>query len=215
MSAALALRHVRVPAESLGRARELMLRIAAAAEVAADAMDAVVAPLLARARRHPVPRTAALIGAARAWRTQVPTTGRVSLDVSLGKRALRIEEVRFTVARYRAEGWADTEAGISIARVVLVVGEWCEFEFRSTAIANFSLHALARRIERGWDGSDAAALVEGAEPGGEFAVPVPDGRWAGHVAEVSVVRGRDLRRAAPSEGRRAGVLVVRTFLRGN
>ena len=69
----------------------------------------------------------------------------------------------------------------------------------TTILATISLHALARRLARGWDNSidtilgefkliagRADTLIEAA---GEFAVAVPDGRWVGKVIEA--VRSED------------------------
>jgi len=73
-------------------------------------------------------------------------------------------------------------------------------------IASVSLHALARRFQRGWTTTDAAvmedlralALWQGG--GGEFSVPVADGFWVGSTRETTFA------------GQTQRSLLVRTFL---
>jgi hypothetical protein len=60
-----------VPAEYIGRARELRARLIAASDTCSAAIDAATARALRRHHRSPVPRLDDLVDLARAWRCSV------------------------------------------------------------------------------------------------------------------------------------------------
>ena len=198
----------RVPFEFLGRARTLRAEIAAADTIALAAAERVAAPLCARLRRRPDrdQRPGMLIDAARGWRTTIPATGRLDLTIDLVGKRLRIDETRLGPARFRCDEWG--EVGLAISNWFLDVAPG-HVRVDHLPLAYLSLHALARRIERG--GPAVADDLEQlgqfcaapGEPGGMFQVPAAEGWWVGAAADVDVGGGETVR-----------MLVVRTFLVG-
>jgi hypothetical protein len=85
--------------------------------------------------------------------------------------------------------------------------------FDHALIASVPLHALARRLQRGWDVSDAEVRADLAAlactrpdvlaAGRKFNVPLATGCWVGSVAEIED-RGEPVR-----------ILVVRSFIRAH
>ena len=95
-----------VPAEYLGRARELRARLIAASDQCSAAIDAAAARALRRHHRSAVPRPDDLVDLARAWRHQLPASGRLDLSITLDRhaRSLRAEPDGGVVAPGRPLG---------------------------------------------------------------------------------------------------------------
>ncbi len=194
--------HTRVPAEVMRQARYFRDGLKLTSLACSGRMDAIVAPLLARWRRSPIPRPETLQDAARAWKA-LPGFGRLDTTVDLTKRSLQIRELRASASDFRAQGWSTAEPGLSVLGVVLEVAPHrCVFDILS--LATVSLHALARRYQRGFSITDAAIMHDlhilakaHAELGDdaaatEFEVAVPSGgRWVGNLIDVTNTKGGD------------------------
>ena len=197
------------PREYVGQARQLRAEIAAEDAPATKAINTIVGLLLNRAERHPTraPRRTDLIDAARAWQT-LPTGARLALSVQLKAKALAIDELRLTGIDFRFTDWpdADFEPAVSVLHARLCVAPH-KFELETPILACCSLHALARRYQRGFNTSRAAILSDlGALAGApddattdEREVRTQHGRWIG--AMVTLRAGERTERA----------LVARTF----
>lgn len=196
------------PREFIGLARALRAEIREEDAPATRAIQALIRRLHARAQRHPVPRQAELIDAARAWRERLPTGARLALSVELKAKALAIDELRLTGIDFRFVDWPidDLEPAVSVLHARLCVAPH-KFELETPILACCSLHALARRFQRGFDTSRAAIFNDlGALAGApdndatdEREVRTQHGRWIGMM--VSLRAGERTERA----------IVARTF----
>ena len=188
----------RVPVEFIGLARLLRDRIAAEDRPSGEGMGRLTEDVRSRIRRgNPVPRAVALSGLAHGWRHKLPPLSRLGLEIDLNARrkTIVIRESRLTSSGYRDQGWDEdaTEIGLIINLIQVRVGP-SDYEFRFFTLSHISLHALARRFQRGLDVGEAAilrdlkalgeaTLTDGAA-GDDFVVPVPGGRWVGGVQAV-------------------------------
>jgi hypothetical protein len=201
----------KVPVEFRGRARELRRRLGESAEHR-DAVDSLVAPIRARLERHPRkdPHPDILTTAARAWRERVPAAGRLTLDVALRRKSLQVHELRAVTGRLRMEDWgadAAHEPGIAVCAIDFTARSHL-VKLDTQILATASLHAIARRLQRGRDAADAAVMEEmralaAAAPGEEdveVQVPASGGAWVGD------------RRSVRRHGETVRILCVRTFL---
>jgi hypothetical protein len=205
-------RELPVGREFLGMARSMRNRIDSIDPVAVAAMGEISRRLQARCRRrqHLTPSVSA--EAVRAWRTHVPDTGRLAIETHIGHRSLFIRELRLSRCRTRNEAWQDAawEQGVGVMLISLTIQVF-SFQFNYFHLAVVSLHALARRFQRGIDNSDAAILAdlrviadvaaEIAVTHGAFEIAVPGGRWGGYIVEMPDENGPHTR-----------VLSIRTFL---
>ena len=192
--------HTRVPVEVMRQARYFRDGLMSVSLDCGGKMNAIVAPLLARWRRSPIPRPETLLDAARAWRA-LPEFGRLDLTITTGKRALCVQELRVSASDFRARDWTVDEPGLSVLGVVLeVAAHRCVFDILS--LATVSLHALARRYQRGFAITDAAIMHDlhmlakahaelgSADAATEFEVVVPGGgRWVGNLIDVTNTNG--------------------------
>jgi hypothetical protein len=191
----------KVPAEYVGRARALRNRFLEADRTATRAIDAATDRLRLRWQRHPVPRPDDLRDAARAWRLSLPDVGRLELSISNDTRSLMISELRVGASDFRAPDWQlpANEPGVLVQGLQLRVARR-QFDFAILPLANVSLHALARRFQRGTP-TEATLMMEmlalghlattATIPGAEIVLPVPGGRWVGTVAEVMMRSGKN------------------------
>jgi hypothetical protein len=100
------------PAEYVGKARVFRATIDAEDASVGDLMRDIVAPLQARLRTGKrTQRLYALITAARRWRTEVGTAGRLHLDIQLGKGELRLTEWRCTAGHSNSTRGARPRGG--------------------------------------------------------------------------------------------------------
>jgi hypothetical protein len=182
--------------EFLGKARLLRNEVVAVDEQMVGTYHRLLGAARARARKSSVPRPDLLIDLERAYRTQMPETWRIRLDIQREKKSLLIYDWRVTRCSFKDEEWDDAaeEPGIGVSRLVIDIRPGV-FHGRLTAHFNASLHAVARRFSRAGDVTreavvrDLAALAHAeipASPGELFEVAAGDGAWRGRV-----VAGRD------------------------
>ena len=186
-----------VTREFLGLARAF--RTATVADHAASlaAVERIVFPLQARCqlRQPPGPRAYTQV---MEWAERVPSIGRLDLKITNGQRGrVSVTEIRLAPSQFRFERWKGDGADdvVVVVRTKLMASAE-RVQFTSTSVACVSLHALARRYQRGWDNSNEAICrdlltlanvpSEILERGGEFSTaPVADGgRWLGRPTEV-------------------------------
>jgi len=194
-----------VPVEFLGAARRFRERILAVDALAIDAMEVILAPVRRRLEKKRNLRSAMVIDTAREWREKVPAEFRLSLDVIYREHSVAITEVRISSSRTKHIAWGGTgEPGISIARVELAAGNG-RLTVDTRPLASISLHALARRYQRG--GCDEAAIsrdlrdIVAVGVTGSDDVRCRTGLWAGPVIAVRdghdpggrIIRMRDVR----------------------
>jgi len=206
-----------VPAEFTGKARVLHAAIAGEDEPTGRLVAALADRITDRIkqRRNPIPRADTLKAVAYAWRHTMPPRSRLALDISLERKSLRIHEMRLSSSEYRSAAWDDDnrERGLVIMAIELEAAPF-HYQFTTSTLAHISQHAIARRLQRGRGGGEAAVLRDlralgEAHPGlvdrpdgAEFVVPAGGGGWRGAVQTT-----RD--RAAKAPGK---LLLVRTFL---
>jgi hypothetical protein len=193
-----------VPREYVGRARDLLRRLSAADARIEPAVRGVMAPLLRRLDRHPVLRRDMLVDAERRWRNAVPALGRLAMEVDgENLRAPCFIELRVVCGVFHAATWPDDgqEPGVLVG--------WHAVEFdqgsvasRFVSLAAVSLHALARRYQRGRDTSETAIFADLARLADNFrlvvtlprfAIAVPGGTWVGepmNTGEATVLAVR-------------------------
>jgi hypothetical protein len=134
-----------------------------------------------------------------------------STDLDLRKRTLRICQLRVCPSDFRAAAWNVDEAGLSVLGLQLDIGPH-RFNFAMPSLVTVSLHALARRYQRGLDISDEAIFADlhalarshpaiaKREAGDSFEVEAGGGCWRGHVTDAETNAGMDR------------ILSARTFL---
>ena len=186
-----------VAAEFVGRARAFRARIGAEDDAVGRNVLEIMKPLKARRRRSATFRPEALIDAERQFR-HLPSAGRLTLKVDRDKSGLLIEEFRAAAGDFRFVSWLDgaTDADIGICRVILEAKSWGPVYTSCDVAVSVSLHALARRFQRGFDTSDGAILSEFqrialqyvgiAAALGDFAIAGDGGAWVGEVASTQV-----------------------------
>jgi hypothetical protein len=191
----------RVSSEYTGLAR--VFRSAVKAEdVALDkALDAITAPLRPRLKRHPKLRHEQIAGTVRLYGILVPNEFRIGeTDIDRDRSAFSISETRLACSWQRFDEWQSPDArelGLAVARYRLALKDG---RLRETwdAYAVVSLHAIARRIERGNDRShsalfaDLALLADAVGTIGDQ-VTTPDGFWLGGERDVRDSKGRTSR----------------------
>ena len=215
MSAALAPSDWRagpVDAAFLGQARAFRDRLKATSATCSRLIDAIAEPAVRRAKRHPIPRREVLVDVARRW-SCMPSLGLLdsSTDLDLRKRTLRICQLRVCPSDFRSAAWSVDEAGLSVLGLQLDIGPH-RLNFAMPSLVTVSLHALARRYQRGLAVDDAAVfgdlhvlakahlrLATGAV-GELFEVEASGGCWRGNVTDASTSAGTDR------------ILSARTFL---
>jgi hypothetical protein len=138
------------PREYVGQARQFRAAIAVEDAVATKAIAKIVAPLHARALRHPVPRPADLVDAARSWRLTVPAGNRLALNIDAARTRLQIDELCVSAIDFKFTDWPDDdfEPGVSVLHVRLRAAPHV-LELEAPIVACASLHAPARRFQRG------------------------------------------------------------------
>jgi hypothetical protein len=201
----------RVPFEFVGLARQFRSAVVAQHPRAVAAMDRIVLPLRGRHYSKQVPSPTAFAKVAQAWREQVPSAGRLSLATTYDVRRLAIIEVRAIPTDFGFNEWAEgaTESCLIVIVSALIISAG-HFSFTSALAASVSLHALARRFQRGRDNSDAAIRADLAalatpvddvlEASGDFRVLTADGQWIGEPTETE------------DRGKLKTILAVRTFV---
>jgi len=167
----------------VGLARAFRGRIEAAVTVAIKIVRDTSQQLIARQRRHPVQRRDTLASIARAWRDKVPAFGRANQEIRLeGKEADWDEDAR--------------EPGLSVVRITPAIAPHEKLALGMHMLCAASLHALARRYQRGRPTTDDAIIADlhalaaaherlrGLPEGDGFAVDVASGQWLGNALDV-------------------------------
>ena len=180
------------PAQFIGHARALRAAITAEDRAATTTIERFMRPLYARAQRHPVPREGDLAGVARAWRETLPAGGRLALSIEVKRKTIAIDELRVSAIDFRFLNWstADFEPGLALILLRLRVSPKTGFELETPILAGVSLHALARRYQRGFVTTREAVLADvaqlsGAPDGDTWALPIPNGSWIGVTAQLT------------------------------
>ena len=147
-----------VGAEFTGRARQFRAAIDGEDARIPGIVAAIMRPLKARFERGKrTHREARLIDAARAWRRQIPTQGRLDLAVERDKTVLKIREWRVSAGTFRFCAWPDKgrEPDIGIVSLTLDVGPGLLVS-ATQELASISLHALGRWHQRSFNVGDDA-----------------------------------------------------------
>jgi hypothetical protein len=160
--------------------------------VVRPAQDRLIASLEALAPRKGF-RTApkrTLAEVAARWRA-LPAETRLALKLKQHGEKLSLAEVRVIPSRMKMETWDGTELVLGLMLSQIDCGR--ELAISRRPLGDASLHAVARRFERGADRSDAAVLSdlwalaeafpERALVGGDFRVPAGEGFWVGERVE--------------------------------
>jgi hypothetical protein len=147
-----------------------------------------------------------LIDAERRWRNVVPAFGRLAMEVDgESLRSPCFIELRVVCGVSHCATWPDEgqEPGVLVG--------WHAVEFdeqaiasRFVSLASVSLHALARRYQRGWDKSDTAIFADLAVLAHDFREAVTLPRFA-----VAVSKGAWV--GEPMNAGESTVLAVRTY----
>ena len=203
----------RVPAEFTGQARVFRAEVRAVDLAMEAALATITAPLRARLGRHPRLRNEMVAGTARLYTMLVPPHFRLgAVEVTRHRTEFAIVERRIAVSWLRHDEWTDPEhrePGLSICRFVLGMTDG-KLIWRWHPQTNVSLHALARRIERGHERDhaallhDLAVLADAGEEGER--VDTGEGFWFGSVIDADDqghrIRMRNVRTWLPSSAQR-------------
>ncbi len=181
-------------------------------------LDSILAPVAERYKTARNPRREQLLGFRREWE-QLPSFGRLGIkskatrhadNCPLPKRGISCGDMKYS--RW-TEGPKEITFGVELFTFTADKKRWTMI---AECLATFSLHAIARRIERGRDTSyqaiiaDLTTLVAAYDyimaapyPAMTFEVPTADGgRWIGECVSADFVDGRPQRK----------VMAVRTYL---
>jgi hypothetical protein len=185
-----------VPKEYVGRARALRQRIEAEDDEYAATIGKLIAPIAARRRKFPVRnlRPGMLPAFVQGWRYMDARDYRTDLAARLERTRASITERRVVAGAARSGAWGedDFEIGVGIDEVTVTV-DGNRLDLSSRTLVLFSLHALARRYQRGRDNDDAAILhdldlaaradPDGLDAGGGFkiATDAEGGGWRGRL----------------------------------
>jgi hypothetical protein len=196
----------RPPSEFVGLARLFRNEIKRVDTQFEQALRAIAAPLKARLKRHIKLRDEMVADAIRRYQTTVPAAYRYGpLAIVRDRARFGIGEVRLCATWLREQRWEGedpTEPGIAVARMGLEMFG-CKLVLPCRPLGVVSLHALARRIERGEDRSHEAlvrdlGLLIDAGPDGTR-VECRDGAWIGGLIPMQ------------GENTRGEVRHIRTF----
>jgi hypothetical protein len=199
----------RVPAEFTGQARVFRDQVRAADLAMEAALAMITEPLRARLGRHPKLRNEMVADTVRLYSMLVPPRFRLgAVEATRHHTEFAIIERRIAVSWLRHDEWTDPEhrePGVSVCRFVLAMTDG-KLLWRLHPQANVSLHALARRIERGHQRDhgallrDLAVLADAGEEGER--VDTHEGSWFGHVIDADDqshrIRMRNVRTWLPS-----------------
>jgi hypothetical protein len=181
------------------------------------AISALVEPVRDRLRRFPNRslRPEALSALVTGWRFMPPRNWRLSITPKLDRKRAAIVEHRLCAGLLRRPNdptWTGVESDIAVVRVQLEVDRSTAF-VTSRCIATFSLHSVARRLQRHPDGS-TEALMHDIHPGAAAACGelVAGGGYKVTTHEDGGGwRGRAIRQTVP-DGTQQTVLSIRTWL---
>jgi hypothetical protein len=182
----------RIGREFVGMARVFRNEVRAVDQQFNDVVQAVMAPLHGRLKRHPKLRHEQIVQAERVYRGRVPEKFRIGdIVVDRDRARFAIVEVRLTATKLHDDHWDDDghEPGVAMADFYLRLIDgrlraWCE----PSAIC--SLHSLARWHERTGHRDHGLlvrdlSLLAGVDTAGDAGeVPTPDGAWVGTMVKM-------------------------------
>jgi hypothetical protein len=212
-----------VSAEYAGKARLLRARIGAEDDAVGRSVMAIMAPLARRRQKSRTFRSADLVDAERQFRA-LPSAGRLSLKIDRTKTGLRIEELRCAAGKIRFAEWSSGAADpdIGIMRIALEATSWGPAFVAGDLIASLSLHALARRFQRGFRTDDESILSELrsmalchadiVETPGQFAIAGDGGTWVGEIGLRDGMRVMAIRSFKPAGAAVTGTAFAATEL---
>ena len=193
-----------VPVEHIGRARDLWRRLGAERAELLRAFDTVLRPVTMQEARGKLPWPL-MHQTARAWQQTAPSFGRLDCTLRRVPGGIDVNELRISAKVLSHTFWGEGRGpGVAVYRFSLELRRG-GMDFALRSIANVSLHAVARRMQRAASTDDAVlgdfAALAGEQTGfGEFLCRCPSGGgWLGEVA-VDMDNGR------------APVLWCRTFI---
>jgi hypothetical protein len=196
----------RVGAEFVGLARVFRGLVQHVDQRVHDALVDIAQPLRKRLREHPRLRSEQASGALRLYHLLVPEQCRISIDAARHKTDFMVVEQRLMPSRLRHDDWGDSEPaepGISICKLYFGTKDGKVIHRVHPRVA-VSLHAIARRVERGADRSHDALLADIAilvnADGEDVPTPASDGQWLGN----SII--------AQDDGKPCRLLNVRTWV---
>ena len=178
--------------EFLGKARMFRDRVGAEDDAIGRAVMRIMAPLARRRARSKTFRPGDLIDAERQFR-QLPSAGRLSLKVERSKTGLKITELRCASGKIRFAEWQNgaTDPDVGIMKIDLQAISWGAAFVSGDLVASLSLHALARRYQRGFRTDDETIMAELKalamlhddiiQTPGEFSIGGNGGNWVGEV----------------------------------
>jgi hypothetical protein len=180
----------RVPVEFIGKARLLRDQVARAHTTYSEAVESLIAPLRPRAGFIPTFTRQTMSVFAGRWRDTIPQWGTFRFVTKAQRTKLAIAETRITPFRATMDGWDQDELGVALAVVTAMIELPATLKIDLQVVVTVSLHALARRVERGDHKSDLAVLRDllplvSSHPnrmakGGDFEIPgFHGGRWIG------------------------------------
>ena len=142
----------RVGAQWLGLARQYRRDVKAEDRLFDAALVKLASPLRARLKRHPKLRHEMIAGTERIYRGSIPREFRIGdISVNRDRAAFSVSELRVAVSWIaNPEIWPGDyrELGVTLCRFQLALRDGRLREWW-TPLAAISLHALARRYERG------------------------------------------------------------------
>ena len=198
----------KVPAEFISLARVFRAEVKLVDAVVEEALDLICAPLQARLARHPKLRHEQVAGTGRQYDQLIPSQFRIGPVSAMRHRTtFAIQERRATSSWMQSDEWdADhRELGLTLCTFTLSVHAG-RLRRCWTPFVAVSLHALARRIERGRQRShealwrDIVALADTGEEGDR--VDTTGGAWWGGPIDAG----------AGDEGRTIRLRSIRTWL---
>jgi hypothetical protein len=193
-------------------ARRLLYDVLAEDRAGVPIMVSIKRALGQRLRRKPTIRSEMCIELARIWQT-MPSTWRIGeLSIKHPPKGFAITEARWCCGTNQFNSWndSDTEPGIAAVLIQISAGAHTTASFQVTPVCILSLHALARRFQRGVDRRLAAVrhdldtlvdLIPKCQDDTKM-FAVPGGAWVGDLSNT-------LLSEAPE--RRVAVWHVRTF----
>ena len=182
-----------VDREWVGRARALWRRLEAEYLIVRAAQDQLIAAVerLGHRRRgfRRLPIAETLRTVASRWRALPAETRLGPLKLSQTGKKLSLAEVRVVPSRMKMESWSESELVLGLSLIQIDYGD--QIIVSRKPLGDASLHAVARRYQRGTDRSDkavlrdllelACAFPERAIAGGDFRIATRDGYWLGEL----------------------------------
>jgi hypothetical protein len=194
-----------IGAEFFGRARDLRRRIAAEDAQYDASVKELIEPIRDRLRRYPrrSPRPEMLAALVQSWRFMPCRDWRLDLSAKLDKHRVTLTERRLIASLLKPNDdpdWRGVEQDVGVVVVRMSVDRH-RAELATRCVATLSLHALARRFQRGQDGDVAAVLHDinlaasaasgELTPGAGYRVRTDDqgGGWRGRAINHGLADG--------------------------